>query len=46
VIKIGLPANQAEELHAEQRADERPATADDPRPSYDRNVGGPWVGGA
>jgi hypothetical protein len=45
VIKIGLPAKEAEETHAEQRADERPPTADDPRPSYDRNVGGPWVGG-
>lgn len=45
VIKIGLPATDSEELHSAQRADQRPPTGEDPRSSYDRNVGGPWVGG-
>jgi hypothetical protein len=44
VVKIGLPVKDAEELHAEQRAEERPPTGEDPRSSHDRNVG-PWGGG-
>ncbi len=44
VVKIGLPAKDAEKLHAERRADERPTTGDDPRTTHDRNVG-PWGGG-
>jgi hypothetical protein len=46
VVKIGLPRPRPEEMQAEQRADERPPSSDDPRPAHDRNVGGPWIGGA
>ena len=46
VVKIGLPRPLPEELNAEQRGDERPPTGEDPRTSHDRNVGGPWIGGA
>ena len=44
VVKVGLPP-PLDHLQAEQRADERPATGEDPRTSIDRNVGGPWIGG-
>lgn len=43
VVKIALPP-PAEDLTTETRADERPETAEDPRPAYWRNVGGPWAG--
>jgi hypothetical protein len=42
VAKIALPPQRQEEVTAEQRADERPPTADDPRPM--RDIGGPHVG--
>ncbi len=44
VVKVNL-APPLDHLQAEQRADARPSTADDVRTSYDRNVGGPHVGG-
>jgi hypothetical protein len=44
VVKIALPANRSNS-QAELRADEKPPTPDDPRPSFDRNVGGPWAAG-
>jgi hypothetical protein len=44
VAKIGLPPADNAALTAETRADEKPTTADDPRDSFSRNVGGPWVG--
>jgi len=43
VVKIALPP-PIDQLSTEVRADERPDTADDPRPSFDRNVGGPYIG--
>ena len=45
VVKIGLPPVPDEPLGQETRADEKPPTGDDPRDTYSRNVGGPWVGG-
>lgn len=45
VMKIGIPAAQMEDLQAGQRAAEGPPSAEDPRSSHDRNVGGPWIGG-
>lgn len=42
VAKIALPP-ASEERIAETRADERPPTADDPRPM--RDIGGPHAGG-
>ena len=42
VVRIGLASEQA--TATMQNAAEGPPTAEDPRPSYDRNVGGPWVG--
>lgn len=45
VLKIALPERRDEDRRTEQRADERPPSADDPRPAFERNVGGPWAGG-
>jgi hypothetical protein len=44
VAKIALAPFDEGALTAETRADERPATGDDPRPNYWRDAGGPWVG--
>jgi hypothetical protein len=44
VVKIGLPGARSAELRTEQHAAEGPPTAEDVRSSFDRNVGGPWVG--
>lgn len=44
VVKIALPPNSPGDLTAEVRADERPATADDPRPATFRDVP-PWAAG-
>jgi len=46
VAKIGLAPVSGAPLTNGTRADEKPPTADDPRDSFSRNVGGPWVGGA
>lgn len=43
VVKIGVPPPE-EVLNAETRADERPATGEDPRDSLSRNVGGQYPG--
>jgi hypothetical protein len=45
VAKIGIPPVPIEPLGSETRADEKPPTPDDPRDSYSRNVGGPWLPG-
>jgi hypothetical protein len=42
VVRIDLPSERA--TATAQHAAEGPPTAEDPRPSYDRSVGGPWVG--
>ena len=44
VAKIALAPFDEEALTAETRADERPATADDPRPNTWRDLGGPNIG--
>lgn len=44
VAKIGLPPIPQEPLGSETRADERPPTPGDPRDSYTRDRGTPWVG--
>ena len=44
VVRISLSLNPPDATKTEQRAEARP-TADDPRPSFDRNVGGPWAPG-
>jgi hypothetical protein len=38
------PDGKADGVHPETVAEERPAQADDPRTSFDRNVGGPYIG--
>ncbi len=43
VAKLDVPPVDREG-HTETRADEKPATGDDPRPSTWRDLGGPWVG--
>jgi hypothetical protein len=43
VLRIGLPPNP-QPTTTETRADERPATADDPRPATWQNVP-PWAAG-
>lgn len=42
VAKVGLPRPRA--LGSTQEAKPRPPQADDPRPSFWRDAGGPWVG--
>jgi hypothetical protein len=44
VVRIALPPPADLEIQAELQADEKPPTADDPRPAHYRNAG-PWVGG-
>jgi hypothetical protein len=43
VIKIALKPPE-DKLTSETHAAEKPDQADDPRPAYWRNVGGPWAG--
>jgi hypothetical protein len=43
VVKVNI-APPLEGLHAEQRAEPRPSSADDPRSSHDQRVGGPYGG--
>jgi hypothetical protein len=45
VVRVGLPAARPEETQAEQHSSEGPPSAEDPRSSHERNVGGPWLGG-
>ena len=40
VVKINLPPVSSEDLTAEQRADEKPSTPDDPRSAISRNLPG------
>jgi hypothetical protein len=46
VVRLAIPGGvRLDPLKAVVEARPRPAPADDPRTSYDKNVGGPWVGG-
>jgi hypothetical protein len=46
VVRVSIPGGvRLDPLNAVIDARPRPSPADDPRTSYDRNVGGPWVGG-
>ncbi|MEA2143150.1 MAG: hypothetical protein QOI64_1580 [Solirubrobacteraceae bacterium] len=42
VLVAGLPANVLGPLKTTTEAKPRPPMADDPRPSFERNVGGGW----
>ena len=45
VVKIPVPPGQrVDPLKTTTEAKPKPSQPDDPRSSYDRNVGGPWVG--
>jgi len=45
VAKIPVPSGmRVDPLSTSIEAKPKPPQPDDPRPSYDRNVGGPWVG--
>ena len=45
VAKIPVPSGmRIDPLSTSIEAKPKPPQPDDPRPSYDRNVGGPWVG--
>ena len=45
VVKIPVPPGQrVDPLKTTSEAKPKPSQPDDPRTSYDRNVGGPWVG--
>ena len=45
VVKVRMPPGmRVDPLKTTVEAKPRPAQPDDPRPSYDRNVGGPWIG--
>lgn len=45
IVKVALAATSVTDTTPELRADEKPATGDDPRTSLDRNIGGPYIGG-
>jgi hypothetical protein len=45
VVRIPVPPSQrVDPLGTTAEAKPKPSQPDDPRTSYDRNVGGPWVG--
>jgi hypothetical protein len=45
VVKIPVrPGQRVDPVKATTEAKPKPAQPDDPRTTYDRNVGGPWVG--
>jgi hypothetical protein len=45
VVRMAIPgAIRLDPLTTTTEARPQPAPADDPRTSFDRNVGGPWVG--
>lgn len=43
VVKVAIPP-PLDQLGTETRADERPEVGEDPRSSFERTAGGPWVG--
>ena len=46
IVRLAIPGGvRLDPLNAVVEARPRPSPADDPRSSYDKNVGGPWVGG-
>ena len=43
VVRVAVPpGTRVDPLSTEIRADEKPPTPDDPRTTFDRNVGGPY----
>jgi hypothetical protein len=45
VVRMAIPGGpQLDPLSATVEARPRPAPPDDPRTSFDKNAGGPWVG--
>ena len=46
VARVSIPGGvRLHPLHEAVATKPQPSPADDPRPLYDKNVGGPWVGG-
>jgi hypothetical protein len=46
VVRMAMPgAIRLDPLKATVESRAQPAPPEDPRTSYDKNVGGPWVGG-
>jgi hypothetical protein len=46
VVRVAIPGGvRLDPLHASVESRPRPQPADDPRPLFDKNVGGPWAGG-
>jgi hypothetical protein len=46
VARIAIPGGvRVDPLHEAVESRPRPQPAEDPRPLFDKNVGGPWVGG-
>jgi hypothetical protein len=47
VVKVSLPpGGRIDPVKAATEAKPKPPQADDPRSAFDRNVGGPYIGGA
>jgi len=43
VVRLAIPGGvRLDPLHAAVESRPRPQPADDPRPLFDKNVGGPW----
>jgi hypothetical protein len=46
VVRVAIPGGvRVDPLQATVESRPRPQPAEDPRPLFDKNVGGPWVGG-
>jgi hypothetical protein len=46
VVRVAIPGGvRIDPLSETVESHPRPQPADDPRPLFDKNVGGPWVGG-
>jgi hypothetical protein len=46
VARVTIPGGvRLHPLHGAVESRPQPSPADDPRTTYDKNVGGPWVGG-
>jgi hypothetical protein len=46
VARVEIPGGKRlHPLHGTVEAKPQPSPSDDPRTAYDKNVGGPWVGG-
>ncbi len=44
VVKVRMPGMKVGRLKTTTEAKPKPPEPDDPRTSYDRGVGGPWIG--